>query len=118
MADMVAATKIGKKWASGMEDLLMEVLVNIKKIAIEAVEVIGINKHVTTELHLAKTKINKLHIRIGELSSNVHKADTQTRTYADVAEGLKDDGPERPDPPPRTVVPNLFTITDHFDNIL
>ncbi|KAE9523158.1 hypothetical protein AGLY_016443, partial [Aphis glycines] len=80
MADMVAATKIGKKWASGMVDFRMEVLVHTKKIAIEAVEIIGINKH-----------------------RNYHPTYiTQARTYSNVAEGLKDDGPEGPDPPPRT----------------
>ncbi|KAL5239428.1 hypothetical protein ACI65C_006838 [Semiaphis heraclei] len=102
LADMTAATKIGKKWAFGMEDFLTEILVNTKKIALEAVETIGVNKQTTKELHQAKKKINKLHVRIGELSLNGHKKDNQNCTYAYVTEGSKNVGAERLVPPAGT----------------
>lgn len=41
MAEMTSSTKIGKKWAGGLEEFLTEILVNTKRIAIEAAEVIG-----------------------------------------------------------------------------
>lgn len=81
-ADMTAATKFGKKWASGMEDFITEVLVNTKRIAIEAVEVIGVNKQINTELQKSKRQIDDLHVRIGELSIR-NPGDNQSRVARD-----------------------------------
>lgn len=89
MMDVVTATKIGKKWAFGMEDFLTEVLVNTKKIAFEAVEAIGANKQLGSELRETKHQINALNIRIGELSVPGREIDSSTRLYSNVTEGTK-----------------------------
>jgi len=103
MSDMIAATKIGKKWSSGMEDFLTEILINTKKIALEAVEIIGVNKHTTEELKQAKTQMYKLHVQIGELSTNGNKKvnENQGRTYANATLGSKTDVSEGLAPPNR-----------------
>lgn len=82
LADMTAATKIGKKWASGMEDFLTEVLINTKRIAIDAVEVLGANKQIMTELQKSKRQIDDLNMRIGVLSVKSQE-DNQSRITRD-----------------------------------
>lgn len=72
MSDMIAATKIGKKWSAGMEDFLSEILISTKKIAFEAAGMIGANNHAASELNMAKRQINDLHVRIGELKARDH----------------------------------------------
>lgn len=89
LVDMTTSTKIGKKWAYGMEEFLSEILVNTKKIALEAAEIIGVNKQTTKELQQAKKKINELHVQLGELTTPGQSRDNPKSTYACVTEGTK-----------------------------
>lgn len=65
-----------------MEDFFTEVLINTKRIAIEAVEVLGANKQFLTELQISKRLIDDLHVRIGELSV-ISQEDNQSRITRD-----------------------------------
>jgi hypothetical protein len=81
MADMITSTKIGKKWAGGLENFLSEILVSTKRMALEAVEVIGANKNMATELKSTRREIYDLHVMIGE-QAQLDKGPSPRKTYA------------------------------------
>jgi len=81
MADMIISTKIGKKWAGGIENFLSEILISTKKIALEAVEVVGVNKNIAIELRETKRQIYDLHVMIGE-QTQLDKGPSPRKTYA------------------------------------
>lgn len=89
LMDMTSATKIGKKWAAGMEEFLAEILIQTKKVAFEAVEVIGKNKNLSAELRTSREYVNDLSFRLGKRSNNGYEAETETRSFAETTKTQK-----------------------------